>query len=178
MSGALPMPSVAAHHLDTVFAEHRAQLKRVAHHILGDAQSAEDLVHDAYLKALEAASHAQAVVKQPLSYAYRVMRNLAIDRYRRGELESQLFEAEDNGEEVAAPAACTPEAMASDRQALTRVEQALSELPERARRVFELYRLEGCTQREIGTLLGISAATVNALLQQALEQCRAALRGA
>ncbi|HEY9027940.1 MAG TPA: sigma factor-like helix-turn-helix DNA-binding protein, partial [Burkholderiaceae bacterium] len=39
------------------------------------------------------------------------------------------------------------------------------------------YRLEGRTQREIGAELGVSAATVNTLIREALEHCRAALRG-
>lgn len=161
--------------LDDVFTEHRSQLKSAAHRVLGDAHSAEDLVHDAYLRAFEAAAHAQAAIKQPLAYAYRMVRNLAIDHYRRGTLESELFEPQDSGVHVAGPTACTPEAMAASRQELTRVEGALAELPERAQRVFELYLLEGRTQREIGALLGISTATVNALIQDTLNRCRAAL---
>lgn len=171
-----PMSMSLACRLEDVFTQHRAQLKHAAHRILGDAHGAEDLVHDAYLKALEAAVHAQAVVKQPLSYACRVVRNLAIDQYRRGAFESQLFEPEDSGANVAAPAACTPEAVAAGRQELTLVEGALAELPERSQRVFELYRLEGLTQREIGVLLGISATTVNSLIRDVLDRCRAALR--
>jgi RNA polymerase sigma factor (sigma-70 family) len=160
--------------LGEVFARHRTQLKRAAHRILGDPHLAEDAVHDAYLRAKETAC-THAAVAQPLSYVHRVVRNLAIDRYRRSALESQLFEPEDGGALVAAPAARTPEAMAIDRQELTLVARALAELPERVRRVFELYRLEGRTQREIGAELGLSAATVNTLIREALECCRAAL---
>lgn len=163
--------------LGEIFAKHRTQLKRAAHRILGDPHLAEDLVHDAYLRAKEMTS-AQATFAQPLSYVHRMVRNLAIDRYRRSALESQIFEPEDSGAQVAAPAARTPEAMAIDRQELSLVARALAELPERVRRVFELYRLEGRTQREIGAELGLSAATVNTLIREALDRCRAALRTA
>lgn len=163
--------------LGEIFAKHRTQLKRAAHRILGDPHLAEDLVHDAYLRAKETAC-AHATLAQPLSYVHRVVRNLAIDRYRRNALESQIFEPEDSGANVAAPAARTPEAMAIDRQELSLVARALAELPERVRRVFELYRLEGRTQREIGAELGLSAATVNTLIREALDCCRAALRTA
>jgi len=163
--------------LGEVFAEHRAQLRRAAHRILGDASAAEDAVHDAYLRAVQAL-RAHAAVRHPLSYAHRVVRNLAIDHHRRGSLEAQLFAPEDSGAQVAAPAAHTPEAMAIDRQQLAQVARALAELPDSVRRAFELYRLEGCTQREIGARLGLSAATVNQLIRQAMEHCRTALRSA
>jgi RNA polymerase sigma factor (sigma-70 family) len=161
--------------LGAVFARHHAQLKRAAQRIVGNAQSAEDLVHDAYLKAVEAAPEAHAVLQQPLSYAYRVVRNLAIDHHRREVLESRLFETDDSGDQVAAPRASTPDAVAGDRQALALVEKALAALPERVRSAFEMCRLEGRTQRDIGVQLGVSAATVNALVREALERCRAAL---
>jgi RNA polymerase sigma factor (sigma-70 family) len=161
--------------LGDVFAEHRTQLMRAARHIVGDAHLAEDLVHDAYLRAMETVP-AQAEPAQPLAYAHRVVRNLAIDSYRRSAFESRLFECDDRAEQVAAPAERTPEAMAIDRQALAAVARALAALPERVRRVFEMYRLEGRTQREIGAELGLSAATINVLIREALDQCRAALR--
>ncbi|MEW6705675.1 MAG: sigma-70 family RNA polymerase sigma factor [Pseudomonadota bacterium] len=161
--------------LGSVFAMHRAQLQRTAHRILGDKSVAEDVVHDAYLRAVDGA-RGEAAVQQPLSYAHRMVRNLAIDHHRRGALESRLFEPEEGAAEVAAPAARTPEALAIDRQQLTLVARALAELPERTRRVFDLYRFEGRTQREIGALLGLSAATVNQLIRQVLDHCRQALR--
>jgi RNA polymerase sigma-70 factor (ECF subfamily) len=162
--------------LGEVFAMHRLQLKRAAHRILRDAQGAEDLVHDAYVKAVESWPAGHDVL-QPLPYLHRLVRNLAIDRYRRCAFESQLFECDDDGAQVAAPFSGTPEAMAIDREQLARVAQALADLPERVRRAFELYRLEGRTQREIGAELGLSAATVNGLVREALEHCRAALGG-
>lgn len=160
--------------LGGVFVTHRARLRDAARRILGDAQGAEDLVHDAYLKALEGAAGGD--LQQPLSFAFRMVRNLAIDRYRRRALESRLFDGEEAGEHVAAGSGGTPESQAIGRQELALVAQALAELPERVRRVFELYRLEGHTQREIGERFGISPAMVNLLIRQALDHCRAALR--
>jgi RNA polymerase sigma factor (sigma-70 family) len=171
---------VTAAELGQVFVTHRARLRQTAHRILGDAQAAEDLVHDACVKALEGALRGTGDerVREPLSFAVRMVRNLAIDRYRRGALESRLFDAADDGEAIASPHFGTPEAQAMGRQELALLSQALSQLPERVRRIFELYRLEGMTQREIGELFGISAATVNSLIRGALDHCRASLRRA
>lgn len=165
---------VALSDLGSVFVTHRKQLKWTAQKILGDPQSAEDLVQDAYLKALEAATTAE--VRQPLSYAHQVVRNMAIDRYRRTALESDLFEEESSGAQVAATTG-TPEVLAMNRQQLTLVAQALARLPERARRIFEMYRLEGHTQREIAQMFDISPTMVNFLIRDAVDHCRAAIHG-
>jgi RNA polymerase sigma factor (sigma-70 family) len=163
--------------LGQVFVTHRTRLRQTAHRILGDSHAAEDMVHDACVKALEGSLQgaSEACVREPLSFAVRMVRNLAIDRYRRGALESRLFDTADE-ESFASPHLGTPEAEAMGRQELALVTEALSQLPDRARRVFELYRIEGLTQREIGEQLGISAATVNKLIREALDHCRARLR--
>lgn len=174
---ALDEPNTATD-VGQVFVTHRTRLRQTAHRILGDAHAAEDLVHDACVKVLEGALEGagEQAVREPLSFAVRMVRNLAIDRYRRGALESRLFDTSDNEQSRAAPHLGTPEAEAMGRQELALVTEALSQLPERARRVFELYRVEGLTQREIGEQLGISAATVNKLIREALDHCRARLR--
>ncbi|HET7868055.1 MAG TPA: sigma-70 family RNA polymerase sigma factor [Burkholderiaceae bacterium] len=158
--------------LATVFMAHRKALQWTAQKILGDRPTAEDLVQDAYLKAREAAQ--AGVLRDPVAFAHQVVRHLAIDRHRRRALEACLFTDEASGHQVAATMA-GPEGQAIDRQALARVARALGELPARARQVFELYRLEGCTQREIAARFDISPALVNFIIRDALAHCRAAL---
>lgn len=158
--------------LAAVFMTHRKALQWTAQKILGDRQAAEDLVQDAYLKASEAAE--TGVLRNPVAFAHQVVRHLAIDRHRRCALEACLFTDEASGHQVAAPMA-GPEGQAIDRQALAQVARALAELPARARQVFELYRLEGCTQREIAARFDISPALVNTIIHDALAHCRAAL---
>lgn len=176
---AAPTLLCARERLAAVFVTHREALKRVARKLLGDAQSADDLVQDAYLKLLEATDDIAVqdvdAVREPLGYAHRMVRNLAIDRLRRGALESRLFDEDGTGDAAGFPGAETPEALAIERQQLTLLAQALAELPERVRRVFELVRLEGRTQREIAEQLGLSPTRVHGLLQDALEHCRRAL---
>jgi RNA polymerase sigma-70 factor (ECF subfamily) len=160
--------------LGRVFVAHRQQLKRAAQDILGSAENAEDLVQDACLKALE--SPPDATLQQPLAYAFRTVRNLAIDRYRRAAFESRVFEVEEEGLRVAAPGP-TPEAAVMERQQLSQLMRALAQLPARARKALELYRLEGVTQREIAVMFGISTTMVNLLIRDAVAHCRAAVRG-
>ncbi|MCI0592389.1 RNA polymerase sigma-70 factor (ECF subfamily) [Chromohalobacter marismortui] len=158
--------------LEDVFANHRLRLCKLATRILGPDQ-ADDVVQDAYLKVSQAQS--AFAIKQPLAYACRVVRNLAIDRQRRCQFESTLFRAEEQGAAVAAPTG-SPEAIEIDRQAMERVVRALDELPERTRRAFELYRMGGHTQREVAEQLGVSTTLVNFMIRDALSHCRDSLQ--
>lgn len=159
--------------LGVVFVAHRTQLFHAALKILGDRQNAEDVVQDAYLKVVEAAS--AFAVKHPLAYLFQIVRNLAIDHRRRATLEMNLFESAEERSHISSPIG-TPERVAISRQQLTLVSEALSELPERTRRVFELHRLGGLTQREIAAKLGVSTTLINFMIRDTITHCRNSMR--
>lgn len=158
-----------------VFMAHRSQLRWAALKILGNPERAEDVVQDAYLKVSEAA--AVLDIKQPLAYMFQMVRNLAIDHHRRASFEMHLFESDDDAVYLPSHTGI-PEALAISRQHLKLVAKAISELPERTRRAFELHRLEGQTHRAIAAELEISTSLVNILIHQAIDHCRAVLKSA
>lgn len=159
--------------LSTVFVAHQAQLRRAALNIVRNPERAEDVVQDAYLKVTETVGALN--IRQPLAYLLQMVRNLAIDRHRRVAFEGGLFEREEEGLHVPALIG-TPEATAISRQHLALIANALSELPERTRRVFELYRLDGHTHCAIASKLDISTSLVNILIHDAMDHCRAAIQ--
>ncbi|WP_371113291.1 sigma factor-like helix-turn-helix DNA-binding protein [Nitrosomonas sp. Nm33] len=55
------------------------------------------------------------------------------------------------------------------------VAEALAKLPDRTKRVFELYRIHGYTHRMIADELGISPSLANILIHEAINHCRNAL---
>jgi RNA polymerase sigma-70 factor (ECF subfamily) len=114
-------------------------------------------------------------VKQPVAYLFQMVRNLAIDHHRRISFELNLFEGEDDGLHVPSHIGM-PEATVISREHLKLVAKAISELPERTRRAFELHRLEGQTHRAIAAELAISTSLVNILIHEAIDHCRAALQ--
>jgi RNA polymerase sigma-70 factor (ECF subfamily) len=156
--------------LDIVFIANRTQLHRAAYKILGDWERAEDVVQDTYVKITELSLNAQTV-KRPLAYLFQIVRNLAIDHYRRTAFETELFGTEEEGLLVPVLAGA-PERSAINRQDLERIVKALSQLPERTKRVFELYRIEGYTHRMIADELKISTSLTNILIHQAIEHCK------
>ncbi len=158
--------------LGGMFIAHRAQLCGAAQKIVGTRELAEEVAHDAYLKVTQLAT--VFGIKQPLAYCFQIVRNLAIDYRRRMSLEAHFFVDEETGEHVPA-AQGTPEQLAITRQHLQIVDKVLAELPVRTRQAFELYRLNGLTQRDIAQHLGVSATLVNFMIREAsdaLMHCR------
>ena len=120
------------HELDALFTANQTQLRRAAYKILGDWERSEDVVQDAYIKITE--MPATQKVRQPLAYRFRIVRNLAIDQYRRDAFELDLFGTDEEGLHIPALTG-TPETTAINRQHLELVAEALTKLPERTKRV-------------------------------------------
>ncbi|PTQ78352.1 RNA polymerase sigma-70 factor (ECF subfamily) [Nitrosomonas oligotropha] len=159
--------------VDVLFIEHRTQLRRAAFKILGDWDRADDVIHDAYLRIRDCSDN-KSEVKQPIAYLFQTVRNMAIDQYRRAVFELDLFDSEEEGLLVPDKLR-TPDIYLMHCQSLDLIVAALNELPERTRRIFELYRLEGYTQRMIAEELQISVSLVNILIHAAIHHCKEAL---
>lgn len=159
--------------LDTLFIMNRTQLRRAAYKILGDWERSEDVVQDAYIKVTELSLLAQQV-RQPLAYLYQIVRNLAIDQYRRNAFETALFGTDEEGLLVPVSSG-TPETQAMNCQSLMLIAEALAKLPERTKRVFELYRIDGYTHRMIAEELKISTSLANILIHEATDHCKSIL---
>ena len=82
--------------MDALFIAHRIQLRRAAFKILRDWDRADDVVQDAYLKIRECSDN-KSEVKQPIAYLFQIVRNMAIDQYRRYVFELDLFDSEEEG---------------------------------------------------------------------------------
>ena len=161
----VPMPEGEVQSdLGATFLTHRIPLRRAVLSIVGKPEQADDVMQDAYVKLIGAAT--AMVIKQPLGYCFQVVRNMALDHCRRSSLEAGLFAQEEEGHHV--PAALgAPERKAINRQNLAIVDQALGTLPERTRKVFEMYHVSGLTQRDIGQNLGVSIGLVNGMIREA-----------
>jgi RNA polymerase sigma-70 factor (ECF subfamily) len=159
--------------INTLFISNRVQLRRAAYKILGDWERSDDIVQDAYIKIIEMT--AAQDIRQPLAYMFQIVRNLAIDHYRRMVFETELFGIDEEGLHVPA-LADLPETHAINRQHIALVIQVLDKLPERTKRVFELYRIDGYTHRMIADELNISTSLANILIRETTNHCRNALQ--
>jgi RNA polymerase sigma factor (sigma-70 family) len=148
---------------------HRTALVDTAAPIVGCRFRAEDVVQDAYLRLAQATLEAE--VRQPASYLFRLVRNLAVDRARRLALEGRYGASE--RVPLSAPAADpSPEEALAARELLRGLERALAELPDRTRLVFEMNRVGGYSVEQVSRTLGISTSLTYLLLRDAMTHCR------
>ncbi|HEY6774814.1 MAG TPA: sigma-70 family RNA polymerase sigma factor [Oxalicibacterium sp.] len=158
--------------LEQTFVTHHAQLRGIVLGIVRKADLADEIMQDAYLK-VAVCPHAD--IDKPYCYCCRVVRNLAMDHFRRHATESgcRIFDVDVEG--LDRPGHLTPDRILSEKQMLEAVDRVLDTLPARTREAFELCRLEDMTQRDIGRNLGCSATLVNFMLKDvasALRPCR------
>ncbi len=141
---------------------------------------AEDRVQDLFLKLYE---HSPSYQRQGrfAAYAFRVARNLWIDRSRRLSLRegTSMVEAEDEGssllDRVPDPSLEEPaEGLCRGEQA-DRVRDAVSALGERHRVIFELGVVQELPYQEIGAILGIPVGTVKSRMFHAVRKLQEVL---
>ncbi|ATE59255.1 sigma-70 family RNA polymerase sigma factor [Thauera sinica] len=169
----MPYPLNHSHSLGEMFIARRADLRAVAAGIVGHSELVDDVLQDAYLKL--AYGVCVRDVEKPYNYCCQVVRNMAFDYCRRRVTESACIVQSEDGELPEVEGGHVPEAGLDERRILSWIEAALEQLPERTRLVFELYRLQGRTQREIAGIIGVSASLVNILIKDAvgaLSRCR------
>ncbi len=161
--------TVEAHDVLATFMDCRQRLLNLATRILGCHHSAEDVVQDAYVKMIQAS--AECEIKHPVSYLHQIVRNLAIDRFRRMAWETHNFANENDGLQISEPAQI-PETILIGRQHVRMISEALAELPKRTQTAFALYSVDGYTQREIAKKLDVSPTLVNFMIRDAQKHCR------
>lgn len=110
-------------------------------------------------------------IKAQLSYLFQIVRNLAIDHYRKQALEQKYSGPEEEGLNVVIQGA-SPETSHINFSTLEHIADALTELPSRTRYAFEMYRLHGVPQKDIAKELGVSPTLVNFMIRDALVHCR------
>lgn len=158
----------------SLFVENRRSLVDYAAGIVGSRAQAEDVVQEAWLRFDEVSR--QRLLNEPLSYLYRIVRNLALDGRRKQAREARWLVpgAESQADRVAEDRP-SPEAEAVGKGELRAVRAAMLELPERTRIALEMHRFGGATLRDIADYLDISVGLAHSLVVDGLEHCRVRL---
>lgn len=179
--GSAPMPN-NKNSLETLYAEHQQPLRRFVSRRLPQAEEAEDVVQETFLRlAAENSAPAKAFARahSPVAYLYRMACNLAVDKLRRAA--SRVEQATVPESEVAHSAASdcddTPGDALIRQRRLQALEQAVRRLPPKRRQVLVLHKFRQLTYREIAAHLDISLGMVEKHMSQALAQLDRELGG-
>jgi len=154
---------------DVLFRAHYAPLVRHVEGMLRRRDVAEEVVQDVMLELWR--RRETLVVDDSLrAYLYRATRNRALNHLRHEAIVRRSEpELTPDGESGGGPRADT---VLVDEEIDVAVRQAVAELPDRCREVFELSRVRGLKYAEIATALGISVKTVEAQMGKALRLLR------
>jgi RNA polymerase sigma-70 factor (ECF subfamily) len=152
---------------DTLFRAHYAPLVRHIEGMLRRRDVAEEVVQDVMLELWR--RRETLVVDDSLrAYLYRATRNRALNHLRH-EAIVKRSEPELAPDVESRPGA---DSVLVDEEIGVAVRQAMRELPDRCREVFELSRMRGLKYSEIAAALGISVKTVEAQMGKALRLMR------
>jgi RNA polymerase sigma-70 factor (ECF subfamily) len=165
---------MAGQTLDELFVAHRQKLVWTVFRIVRCSETAEDVVHEAYLRVAAALCDRPVGTIRP--FLYRTARNLAIDYVRGRRIRGRIVTAADtdllNGVASLVP---SPERQTLDRQRLGRLQQAMAEMSPRRRDILVYARLHGWSHERIASHFGLSESAIQKNIRVALEQCLAAL---
>ena len=145
----------------------------LAYRMLGDTQSAEDVVQESFLSVWRAAERLDTARGKLQSYVLTVVHRRAIDALRSRKNVAITVEDPPDVRDERADVAERVE-MVMDAQA---VRSALGALPEEQKKVIEMAYYQGLTHVEIADKLTLPLGTVKSRLRLALDKVRVSLAG-
>ena len=150
--------------LKEAFMAERAQLVRIARKILRNADLADEVVQDAFIRIAEGPCDRK--VDRPVGYCCQIVRNLSLDYLRRRDREQDHVTREFDVELLEVACERSIERIVFEREAMVIVERVLLQMAPRKRQAFELHRMRGLTQRAIAQQMGCALGLVNAWIAE------------
>ncbi|ATV19589.1 RNA polymerase subunit sigma-24 [Pseudomonas avellanae] len=163
--------SVSQSHFNDVFLAQRAVLLRTLQRMVGNPSTAEDLLHETWLRVSRALTEHPVDHLEP--FVFQTARNLALDhlRARRIHARTLVEDVSPNQLESVVAQLGKPEDAAHAKRLLESLSASLSTLSPRQQKIFTLSRLNGCSYLEIAEQLHVSASTVQKELKLIMAIC-------
>jgi RNA polymerase sigma-70 factor (ECF subfamily) len=155
---------------DLLMARHKERLYKVIRRHVGDREEAYDLLQEAFVAAWSALERFDTSRRFD-AWLIRIALNKCRDWARRKRVRrlislrftdehlSQVFDGKPS-----------PEIIASDRQALSRLDSAIAALPRKLKEPLILTALEGLSHRDAGEILGLSPKAVEVRVYRARQK--------
>jgi len=156
---------------EQVVREHSARVYRLAYRLSGNAQDAEDLTQDTFIRVFRSLASYQPGTFE--GWLHRITTNLFLDMVRRRQ--RIRFDALPDDTEKLAGSAPSPEQVYTDTHLDPQIQAALAALQPEFRAAVVLCDIEGLTYEEIAATLGIKLGTVRSRIHRGRVQLREAL---
>ncbi len=159
--------------LGNMFRWHHRDLLRYVSRLVGDRDSAEEVVQNTYVR-LAGLSGRPVVIEHPKAYMFSAARNAAVDFTVARNREWMHRVDFDDVDRYAASE--DPTHALHRRYRIVRLSVLLNELPVACRTAFVMNKIEGRGHREIAERLGVSISMVEKHIMRALIHCRDLMR--
>ncbi len=146
----------------------------MAYRMLGNAADAEDIAQRTFIRVWKAAPGYEAEARVS-TWLFTIVKNLVFNESRRRKRKpaSSLETAAEQGIPAGATAAAqAPDASLAHKELERMVEQALGQLPPKARMAVQLRRFEDMGYEDIAAVLGITVPATKSLLFRARRELR------
>ena len=156
---------------------YESSLLRYATRMLGDANAAQDVVQDTFIKLYRVWSNGKRPTTNLKGWLYRVTHNQAVDHIRR-ESRLRLLHEEQAAEAKHIPSTPSPAKELSRKDTLNRVLAHVRQLSEIEQMVVLLRLQEGMSYKDIGQVIGRSEGSVGSTLHHAVKKLSGKLKHA
>jgi RNA polymerase sigma factor (sigma-70 family) len=157
---------------EQVVEEHSARVYRLAYRLSGNAQDAEDLTQETFLRVFRSLAGFTPGTFE--GWLHRITTNLFLDQARR-KAKIRFDALADDAESRIPSRAAAPDTQVMDGLFDDDVESALAELPPDFRAAVVLCDIEGLTYEEIADVLGLKLGTVRSRIHRGRTMLRKAL---
>ena len=166
--------------IQSLYDAHRAELYKFLRVRVGDPGDVEDILQELWLKLEDVAPDA---VTHGRAYLYKVVQNIVVDRLRERQRRMRRERVWSDDRSNFAPPGSEPidlgqrnaeEAML-EREETAMLASAIGTLPDGARRVFQLHKIEGLSHAEVALRLGITKSGVEKHMAVAMKYLRRAM---
>ena len=156
---------------DQTLLSHLDAAYNLARWLMGNPTDAEDIVQDAYVRALAGAASFRGGDQR--AWLLSIVRNACYSSHRRQRVrQATEFDEAVHGEDTVT---ASPEERAINRDTSRRVRQAVESLAPEFREVIVLREFEGLSYKEIADVMAVPVGTVMSRLSRARAQLHAAL---
>ena len=149
------------------FLPHHRLLYRVAYQLTGNAQDAEDLLQDMYLKLWQ---KRDALPDEAVKEAYLItmMRRLFIDQHRLKHLDTSA----ELKEELSPPCERGLDSQVELKDEARQMEGLINELPERDAKIIRMHLMEDRSYEEIGQDTGLSQGNIRIFVMRTRQKLK------